>query len=147
MPFSLPFMESYNISLCKTDEEWECALDVASEHLRNVLSTKSCPSSCTIIQYSGEVTYEYEYPYDVYNIQFYYTFAYPETMTVYEEYLIYDTIGMIGSIGGTLGMFIGFSCSNVITLFINYLISLKIRVTHISKKTSVARTTLYDGKM
>ena len=25
---------------------------------------------------------------------------------VYEEYLIYDTIGMIGSVGGTLGMFI-----------------------------------------
>ena len=28
---------------------------------------------------------------------------------VYEEYLIFDAIGMIGSVGGTLGMFIGFS--------------------------------------
>jgi len=35
-------------------------------------------------------------------------------MNVYEEYLIYDVKGMVGSIGGTLGLFIGFSFYNVI---------------------------------
>ena len=34
---------------------------------------------------------------------------------VYEEYLIFDAIGMIGSVGGTLGMFIGFSMIGVIS--------------------------------
>ena len=34
---------------------------------------------------------------------------------VYEEYLIYDEIGMIGSIGGLLGLFLGFSFLNVIS--------------------------------
>ena len=41
-------------------------------------------------------------------------------MMVYEEYLIYDAVGMIGAVGGTLGMIIGFSFNNVI----NYLISM-----------------------
>ena len=30
-------------------------------------------------------------------------------LIVYEQYLIYDTIGMMGSVGGTVGMFIRFS--------------------------------------
>ena len=38
---------------------------------------------------------------------------------IYEEYLIFDAIGMIGSVGGTLGLFIGFSFMNVITFLIN----------------------------
>ena len=37
---------------------------------------------------------------------------------VYREYLIYDEIGMIGSIGGLLGLFLGFSFLNVISYFI-----------------------------
>ena len=36
---------------------------------------------------------------------------------VYEEYLIYDAIGMIGSVGGTLGMFIQFSNMHSNSLF------------------------------
>ena len=34
--------------------------------------------------------------------------------TLYEEYLIYDDIHLIGSIGGTLGMCIGFSFIGII---------------------------------
>ena len=36
-------------------------------------------------------------------------------MVVYEEYLIYNTMGMIGSVGGTFGMFIGFSITGFIS--------------------------------
>ena len=39
---------------------------------------------------------------------------------VFEEYLIFDIIGMIGSVGGTLGMCIGFSFTNVITIFFKF---------------------------
>ena len=42
-------------------------------------------------------------------------------MKVYEEYIIIDAMGMIGSVGGTLGLFIGFSFSNVINVLIGYL--------------------------
>ena len=40
---------------------------------------------------------------------------------VYEEYLIIDSIGLIGSIGGTLGVFIGFSFSSLISCIIEYI--------------------------
>ena len=48
-------------------------------------------------------------------------FSPPLTSTLYEEYVIYDVYGMIGSVGGTLGIFIGFSCSSVLSLFTNLL--------------------------
>ena len=67
-------------------------------------------------------------------IRFSYQFAFPELVTVYEEYLIYDTIGMIGSIGGTLGIFIGFSLSNVISFLINCLRRLRIEPRKLCKK-------------
>ena len=53
-------------------------------------------------------------------IYFAYNFAPPKTETLHEEYLIYDAIGLIGSVGGTLGMLIGFSFINVITEVLNY---------------------------
>ena len=37
-------------------------------------------------------------------------------VTIYEEYLIYDFIGMVASVGGTIGMFIGFSFRDVFTV-------------------------------
>ena len=42
-------------------------------------------------------------------------------MVVYEEYFIYNTMGMIGSIGGTFGMFIGFSVTGFISSVIEFL--------------------------
>ena len=40
---------------------------------------------------------------------------------MYEEYLIYDAISMVGSVGGTLGMCIGFSFTGIISFLINIL--------------------------
>ena len=37
------------------------------------------------------------------------------------EYFIIDAIGLIGSVGGTLGVFIGFSFSNLIIYIIEYI--------------------------
>ena len=42
-------------------------------------------------------------------------------IVVNQEYLVYDWFGMIGSIGGTLGMFLGFSFLDSIYSLINYL--------------------------
>ena len=44
------------------------------------------------------------------------SFQYPSpNLILYEEYLIYDWIGMIGSIGGSLGLFVGFSFRDLFT--------------------------------
>ena len=48
------------------------------------------------------------------NIRFWYGLQQPSNVMVNEEYLIYDTITMISSVGGTLGMCIGFSFTNII---------------------------------
>ena len=40
-----------------------------------------------------------------------------KTQQVHEEYLLYDETGVIGSIGGTLGLFIGFSFRSIIINF------------------------------
>ena len=45
----------------------------------------------------------------------------PESVTTYQEYLIYDEVSMIGSIGGTLGMCIGFSLTNLSNSFLNFI--------------------------
>ena len=42
-------------------------------------------------------------------------------VTVFQEYLIYDEISMIGSIGGSLGMCIGFSITNALSFVLNYI--------------------------
>ena len=49
-----------------------------------------------------------------------YEFLKHEKVKVYEEYLIYDTVAMIGAVGGTLGMFIGFSFRNAFSNLLVY---------------------------
>ena len=38
----------------------------------------------------------------------------------YKEYLVYDAIGMIGSIGGSLGLCVGFSIFDTICMFVDF---------------------------
>ena len=82
---------------------------------------KECPSKlCINVEYSGEENF-YEKLHDKnMTIKFRYRFSSNST-TVYEEYLIYDIISVIGSVGGTLGMCIGFSFTGLISSLINLL--------------------------
>ena len=48
-----------------------------------------------------------------------YWFNYEDEVEVFEEYLIYEITSVIGSIGGTLGLFIGFSFFDVSAKLIN----------------------------
>ena len=50
-----------------------------------------------------------------------YSFAPPFMTSVQQEYLIFDVTGMIGSVGGTLGMCIGFSFSGVTTKVLDFI--------------------------
>ena len=45
-------------------------------------------------------------------LSFAYNFESPQKIRIFKEYLIYDGFAMIGAIGGTLGLFIGFSFSD-----------------------------------
>ena len=58
-----------------------------------------------------------------------YSFLPPITTMVYEEYLIYDGLGLIGSVGGTLGMCVGFSFSSVINSIVSFVLLIRNKCT------------------
>ena len=60
----------------------------------------------------------------------------PYETSVSQEYLIYDTISVISAIGGTLGLFIGFSFREITKDVISFFMRLQGEVTKCSKKNS-----------
>ena len=55
------------------------------------------------------------------NIQFTLMFA-STVVDIFEEILIFDEISLIGSLGGSLGLFIGFSFFGYITTFLDLIV-------------------------
>ena len=114
--FSTPF--------CRNDTRNEdCALKIVKKIIKFEIES-NCHKSCSTLEYSGEVTLIRPYQSWKPNASSYYlyiTLRYPDFMAnVYEEYLICDALGMIGSVGGTLGMFIGFSMTGIISWIFGY---------------------------
>ena len=50
-----------------------------------------------------------------------------------KEYLIYDTLSLIGTVGGTLGLFVGFSFYDFLVMITHFILK-KIEVMVFSKK-------------
>ena len=126
--FSFPGLPVCNIR--KTDEEMNEFFDIAKK------AVIQCPDKlCNTVEYSSSEIYYEEFTsimsgnrgsaglYKNQNITmgFRYKFSPHNSTTIYEEYLVYDSISMIGSVGGTLGMCIGFSFTGLISPLINLL--------------------------
>ena len=111
-----------NAPICATQEEIQCAKDIENMAWWN-LSLEACPRPCTILQYKekSEVVYEDTDQSDDLKVSFYYMLAAVDKVTVFEEYINYDFIGMIGSAGGTLGLFIGFSFMNIVNVMLQFI--------------------------
>ena len=93
--------------------------------IRTLQANATClERSCTLVQYDGKIVFEESYPESPLvhpnSRSFSYTFM-RTSVAIHEEYLIYDSIGMLGSIGGTLGMCIGFSFVGLISVLLSYL--------------------------
>ena len=74
---------------------------------------------CQVTEYSGEPTYKYKYADKGNNMKMFvirFKFKAPGLTTHYTEHLVFDLVGMIGSVGGTLGMCVGFSFSGITTM-------------------------------
>ena len=137
-PVSLPS----SLPICK-DESKKMEFMI---NFYNVLSSNegNCQKLCTTLGFSGEesqpeklwlnngsiIGFGYRFP------------TSSDTVTVYSEYLIYDTVSMIGAVGGTLGMCIGFSFTGLITCLINYIqYGVKIPTPKQTKRTTLKSTT------
>ena len=54
------------------------------------------------------------------NVQLSIYFSVTPEQIFYKEYLVYDAIGMFGSIGGSLGLCIGFSIFDTLCMFVDF---------------------------
>ena len=150
-PLSLPFKNTSIIPACEKDEEAICAAkNVIYPIFLRIIDNELCPKSCTILQYSGKLMLKHvrqEINGNAY-ITIWYKFKLPEYVLVSEEYLIYDTTSMIGAVGGTLGMCIGFSFDSIIYHLINFLPMLlsiiQIKLTGIRKEPVTPLSTDID---
>ena len=98
--FSTPFC-----NLSETEAEL-CMLEIGSSIVKQKISS-NCKKSCSNVRYFGDVSGIN--PISPPTKKNWYFFSYILTndefiSNVFEEYLIYDVIGMIGSVGGTLGL-------------------------------------------
>ena len=74
---------------------------------KSVKITRLCLEQKSFKIYSAKIQ-QYEFNTSKTNVQFYMHF--PENSTnVSDEVLIFDEIGLLGSVGGALGLFVGFS--------------------------------------
>ena len=104
-------------SSCQTKYEYQCLNRILDMVLFDFFLKGSLRKTCDTLEYSGEIRLRKEPVEDFKKIRFQYNLD--RIMKVQEEYLIYDEVGMIGSVGGTFGMFIGFSFANIVSQILN----------------------------
>ena len=103
-----------------TAPEEDCNWGIVRDLIKDIIATDERLKTCTTIDYSGKImTEKNDLTSNELGIQYRYTF--PLRAKIYQEYLITDTINLIGSVGGLLGLFIGFSFSNIITCLMEYI--------------------------
>ena len=85
-----------------------------------------CPKPCKINSYKGS-DIEYSFHNSTPDEASFWFEAGP-VKTVGKELLVYDTNDMIGSIGGSLGLFLGFSFFGIFSLFIDKLLGFWIKI-------------------
>ena len=124
-PVALPTMGAPNITMCKTKDEYDCNFKLFDKFLEEI-TIEMCPKACSVLQYSetvilGDRHKMYRPNKSDYLRRFAYTFGKLQNVIVHKEYLIYDFVGVIGSAGGTLGLFVGFSFSSIIDTLMIFL--------------------------
>ena len=95
-----------NLPVCRNKTELECFIQ-SKRASQKEIGRENLIKPCTLLQYKsvGATWYNPKRNEAIFRM----TFQKPPRVTVKEEYLIYDLLTMIGAVGGTLGIFIGFS--------------------------------------
>ena len=114
--------------ICPNYDEWydkdtngkesNCNWHILRDLIKNITTNEEHLRTCITKQYLGKIS-DMKTKFNYVYIQ--YKFLVPLKAKVYEEYLITDGITLIGSLGGTLGLFIGFSISNFVHRIMDFL--------------------------
>ena len=102
--------------ICETFKENYCMARLLDDIF--TYESRQCLESCETLKYSGRKLTDGAY-YSGSNAELAILFT-SANFIEWEEYVIYDWIGMIGSIGGSLGLFIGFSFRDFLNYFIQF---------------------------
>ena len=111
MPNTFANMGKYfTTPFCQKDTDSQLCITEEMKMINDQDEGRSkCKKSCSIKEYTGENYLRYNLQKTANEMDEYY-FKYRlhdvNSTKIYDEYLIYDGIGMVGSVGGTLGMFI-----------------------------------------
>ena len=113
-----------SLDYCKPKtSDWSCSNIKLRKLRKSVIEDKICPRSCHIREYEGKTKY-YADLNRPHTIVFSYYFSAPYVVFKYDEYVLFDFLGLISSVGGTLGIFIGISILAVISSCFSYFVSL-----------------------
>ena len=86
-------------------------------HYNNTIS--NCPTPCNTTQFTADIEYK-DYGFKKIAQSLSLVIRYQSTLIkVFEEYPIYDFSGMLGSIGGSLGICVGFSIFDVLSRIVD----------------------------
>ena len=111
-PYLLPIPD---LPICSfNDSDYEarvCAYEALRQAYLDSEESGTYKRLCNINQYTGETIITEDT--DAFRLVFGYKFAKPGLTIKYQEYLTFDPISLLGTIGGTLGIYIGFSCSGL----------------------------------
>ena len=119
-------------SICPNQEDWydkkgnlteledDCNWGIVRNLIEDIITVDNHLKTCITIGYSGKIMTENNFQASN-ELGVQYKFAFPLTTKVYQEYLITDTIDLMGSVGGMLSLFVGFSFTNIITYIMGYI--------------------------
>ena len=111
------FLTSERLPKCEwneTNKIIECNMEAIKNNYKEFKNVSKRP--CHILEYVGKKISEGSRENG--QIKIGYNFAQPEMTIEYHEHLVFDMAGMVGSIGGTLGMCIGFSFTGITSAII-----------------------------
>ena len=93
---------------CTKDEEYECVITQMIGCYGNKMVRERCPLPCEVEKYQGQKMHYNRFP--VHSNEMAMEIQYStKNVEIHEEYQVQDIYNFIGTVGGSLGLFIGFS--------------------------------------
>ena len=103
---------------CKNFKEQKCMLDAMDK----TLTSEKCEKSCTVKSYGGtHRSIKKDPSKNITTVGVLRTIVNERTEDVKEENRVYDMFGFVGTVGGTLSLFLGFSFYSIIEFWVHYL--------------------------
>ena len=104
--------------VCKHNKTYEEKNEFYNAYKKSLDECSTMPSRCINLEYIEKEAFNWKFADK--NVTFKFGYEFPSnSTTLYEEYWVYDGINAIGSVGGTLGMCVGFSFTGLISSLLN----------------------------